>query len=147
MNNREIKFRAWDKIKNKMYHFNEFWLDSEYQSIAFSLDDKERKLQEGNYSLDFYQEDLSELMQFTGLHDKNGKEIYCGDIVKYDYGNPFKREIPNPQIREIIFKDGCFSLKDDDYYYNASYDTNLSKKNKNCEVIGNIYENPELLTK
>ncbi|KQL21763.1 hypothetical protein AN957_02890 [Cytobacillus solani] len=68
-------------------------------------------------------------MEFTGLKDKNGKEIYEGDIIAL----PYKRTFPELGLQNhtVIFKNGYFSCSD--------YNTYAS------EVIGNIYENPELL--
>ena len=83
------------------------------------------------------------LMQFTGLKDKNGKEIYEGDIVKY-----YKWE-DNYDIADIKFGDceinheyGCWG-----YYRNNKHKDILELgREKDYEVIGNIYENPELTT-
>ena len=76
-----------------------------------------------------------ELMQYTGLHDKNGKEIYEGDIVKLDEG-----------LNKIAFQSGCFTainILSFDGECNDSY--NLPEINDCSEIIGNIWDNPELL--
>jgi uncharacterized phage protein (TIGR01671 family) len=70
-----------------------------------------------------------ELMQFTGLHDKNGKEIYEGDILKTPYNNA-----------EVKFKDGQFGILKNNSRYGRDFTSCMS----NFEIIGNIYENPEL---
>ena len=69
--------------------------------------------------------------QFTGLHDKNGKEIYEGDIVCLT---------DRPKPVPVVFKEGCFYTPD----VGGNYRLGGWDKNR-IEVIGNIYENPELL--
>ena len=82
-----------------------------------------------------YQDQLNKFVfeQCTGLRDKNGKTIYEGDIVEtHDY---------TTEHSQIVFDKGCYVLKSKDV---AIYD-HLSSYEKQCEIIGNIHENPELL--
>lgn len=83
-----------------------------------------------------YKVDKDTLGQHTGLHDKNGKEIYEGDIVKY-------RDSRGQHIEKVIFDKGCFYAG---MHWGSS--TRIAPKLINTritEVIGNIYDNPELL--
>ena len=118
---REIKFRAWDNDKkcfilpeNLVYRLDGYLFDREFDVELHNI----------------------ELMQFTGLLDKNGKEIYEGDIVKgYGY------EVRNGyQIRpERIFIINDF-IKDTYRLLCITEGTG-----ETVEIIGNIYENPDLL--
>jgi uncharacterized phage protein (TIGR01671 family) len=83
------------------------------------------------------------ISQFTGLHDKNGKEIYEGDIL--DSSEKI------PMIFEVYFKNGGFRYGTKDRSVDISF-SNLSNNwldriLKRFHVIGNIYENPELISK
>lgn len=83
-----------------------------------------------------YKVDKDTVGQYTGLHDKNGKEIYEGDIVKY-------RDSRGQHIEKVIFDKGCFYAG---MHWGSS--TRVAPKLINpriTEVIGNIYDNPELL--
>ena len=117
--NREIKFRAWDKEKKAMECHDLTGLDSMENALSF-YDDIEKPL-----------------MQYTGLKDKNGVEIYEGDRVKHD-----SEDFADGEIKYMLC---CFSF----YGYHYGYKDNLQDILANCndklEVIGNIYENPELL--
>lgn len=117
---REIKFRAWDKDSNKMLP----WAMMVTGFLQGFLNKK--------YNV--------ELMQFIGLHDKNGKEIYEGDIVCLDNHDILKAE--------IIYEFNGFYFK----WINircANVRGRLTEPIFNniylWEIIGNIYENPELL--
>lgn len=72
-----------------------------------------------------------EIMQYTGLKDKNGKEIYEGDLLKLD-----------TTVGEVIFKDGSFQMILDE---SAGRSPLLQERTKRFEVTGNVYSNPELL--
>ena len=126
---REIKFRAYDTLTKKyMWPYPDgFCLFGEV--MMGDLIGQQFKKEEGERILR-YNDVLIE--QFTGLHDKNGKEIYEGDIVK-SIDSDFNR---------VIKWDGItpsFTMQRDDFkecvWYNEKY----------CEVIGNIHENSELL--
>lgn len=76
-----------------------------------------------------------ENIQYTGLKDKNEIEIYEGDIIKYDFNElNFRIEFVNAEFRARRFYENIEEL------YPCEFDYG-----KECEVIGNIYENPELL--
>lgn len=97
------------------------------------------------------------ISQFTGLYDENGKEIYEGDIVSFkdvgEEGYEYKEGYDFTNEATIIYQDGIFTLTDFGENENSYYSTNSSKeeiledilRNGSCEVIGNIYDNKELL--
>lgn len=113
---REIKFREWDG--RRMF--------ATPGLSTFEEDDGALRVR------DFSGKELP-LMQFTGLHDKSGKEIYEGDVVISDEAG-WKAQVVYKYNAFILWglnkKSGGFSLE-----------PNYEK----CEVIGNIYENSELL--
>ena len=124
---REIKFRAWDKdlrewIPNESIIINNGKPIAIMHHIGLSIEkalETKGKLINPNW----------ELMQYTGLKDKKGKEIYEGDIVKVYYGNiiaEFKRDGDGNEYSSM---------------YMLGYDTSLEEG----EIVGNIYENPELI--
>ena len=85
--------------------------------------------------------------QFTGLLDKNGKEIYEGDIIKHPYVDPIFRDLVEPKegdgvTSEVVFHDGAFVVKYDenDFIYLDAF-----TRHGYVEVIGNIHDTTELL--
>lgn len=135
---RKIKFRGWDREYEKMTYFDDE--DYEYSPpIVSRLDQVFKK--DSNYDdyEDFEYNDITdsvELMQFTGLHDKNGKEIYEGDILQIDVDKAW-----------VMWNDkyGYFQLVPiGDYYFDSDVIGQALEYTK-PEVIGNIYENKELL--
>ena len=139
---REKKFRCWDKEYEKMTCFD----DEDYQytpPLVFRLDQVFKK--DSNYDdyEDFEYNDITneiEIMQYTGLHDKNGKEIWEGDIVncKTKYGKA-KAIIKFINGKFVAYWDSKITHPKNGHHI-ACYDIN-----KKFEVIGNIYENRELL--
>jgi len=130
---RTIKFRAWDKERIRMLTGNNglyMYLCCGVIGWNFGYDYNDI----GSYD----KQDRFILMQFTGLLDKNGKEIYEGDIIDlFQFYRPhnFKR------YQSIIFINGAFIAEKSSFGWEGE---NLIDPTA-CSVIGNIYENPELL--
>ena len=107
---REIKFRAWDRKNVRMEYSGSrpsfgFWKWVDYDSST-------------------------PLMQYTGLKDKNGAEIFEGDIVRVG---------DKHQVTSVTFENGCY------YTIVGTSKYRLGGWKEHAEVIGNIYSNPELL--
>lgn len=135
---RDIKFRGWDSVNEVMLPVESINFREGYVS-----------LNEGDNSLTDTLE-MIELMQYTGLKDKNGKEIYEGDIVKLIPLNSERlKELGRKWYEHLKVEWGAYS--DGEYVTNVEtwmIDINpLSEEllDETVEVIGNIYENPELL--
>jgi len=117
---RQIKFRAWDKENKKMHKVN---------MIDFIEGEIFVEPQPKNKSRLWFEECKdSILMQYTGLKDKNGEEIYEGDIIKKEWDD---------EIEEVTWNEGYVEPFNFSYYEDP----------EGGEILGNIYENPELLDK
>lgn len=165
---REIKFRVWNDINDSMYDWE-----------AMLCEDLNRYFELG------FNDDNSPiiLMQYTGLKDKNGVEIYEGDIVQYKHrylSNSHKawdkgermsgleeKEPWDVEMSPVRYCDGAYQLTYPLYLYKCSSNreidgefhrvlTEMTRKEatywadtkeewRNFEVIGNIYENPDIL--
>ncbi|MDU2048647.1 MAG: YopX family protein [Clostridium perfringens] len=125
---REIKFRGWDSVNEVMLPVESINFREGYVS-----------LNEGDNSLTDTLE-MIELMQYTGLKDKNGKEIYEGDILSIKIYSGDKVIVEGKTVVE--FKDGCFGVI---WGHDKAFLSLNSFFKAKFEVIGNIYENPELL--
>lgn len=128
---REIKFRFWDGTTgNKcMAYTTEDGYITYSSGWKLSLDDA---IEENN-TTEGYDKPKS-LMQHTGLKDKHGVGIYEGDIVKTNFSNMF--------TGQIVYQEAEFLIK---YHSFAESLSKLKRNNWGLEIIGNIYENPELL--
>lgn len=138
---REIKFRCWDKDEKLMKEVN---------GINFPLSKSSGKdITSYNQKEDYYEWIYDyELMQYAGLKDKNGTEIYEGDIVR------IKNEMVD-WVGKVIFKDCKFCIEINTRYstFWNSFEKITKMQNMNAtitlhnsfEVIGNIYNNSNLL--
>ena len=140
--NREIKFRAWNKHNKKMYYKvmvgmwggKEVMDDENYTACMLYEYPNEHSNDNPKIGewLHFEPYDDIELMQYTGHKDKNGKEIYEGDIVKFfEYKVIDNITLPEEIVTINDIRVGCDTLRPSQY----------------MEIIGNIYENPEFLLK
>jgi hypothetical protein len=127
---REIKFRAWDKRRKKW--FNYFHMTSDGKWVVYDSEDGGKS---GVWEHDISEDYDLEIMQFTGLKDKTGSDIYEGDIVKSVY-----REGKLDQIAVVE----CELPVSWSWGKYGNINMALSY-NKDTEIIGNIYENADLL--
>lgn len=113
---RQIKFKVWDNQLNLFHKTNS------HNSIKL---DREFILQ---------QEEFLDYLQFTGLKDKNGKDIYMGDILEIESGNPM--------IVSWSDRFASFVLARKDWAFRHWFGESCNPED--CIIVGNIYENPEL---
>jgi uncharacterized phage protein (TIGR01671 family) len=136
---REIKFRAWVK-KEDIFHKK----DKDTMFTGFTFSDIENGHDEANVYCEngTWEEqkwDKAIIMQYTGLKDKNSKEIYEGDIVREPYGY---------DGIEWLYYVVAFGESDElrwGFYLNEYPAASTKDVFERMEIIGNLYESPELL--
>lgn len=130
---RSIKFRVWDQVGNEMIEPNDFYQNADIlpngDKTGCHLSDFFQVHSDGSVGKDH---EHIIFLQYTGLEDKNGKEIYEGDIVF------FEDKFSSVRYKaQVIFNRGRFCLN------TGTIPNDLMPEL--CEVIGNVYEHPHLL--
>lgn len=133
---RKIKFRGWDEHNKKLFIVTEI----KWDNFGNLLSASDALYSNGYYSPGFNYSNI--LSQYTGFKDINNKEIYEGDIIEYE------RFLNN---KSRISKVEWACLEDMETIYHEKYCEYIVGKDTlvdvctNCKIIGNIFENPELL--
>lgn len=131
---REIKFRAWDETKKLMLTVTDIaWDYRDGKGLAEIMCINPSGCEYDPFE---YRPEHVKLLQFTGLKDCEGREIYEGDIIKLDRTDCIEIGIKLHVDKVRRSETGGYHVDD-----KCLYKCRLKK----CEVIGNIYENPELL--
>ena len=125
---REIKFRAW--VKDRKAIFEVVLINYVTKKVTYLLERVGHLLSIRDAK--FYD---VELMQYTGLKDKNNKEIYEGDILFESFGERYYK---------VVFENGGFRAEFKGDFDEHSFDL-IDVVAQGCEIVGNIYENPELM--
>lgn len=124
------KFRVWDKKTKSMWNIERWHVEDEY----FDLIEPNKSVADPNANRVWRKQSDVTVMQSTLLHDKNGVDIFEGDIV-----SRIGVEVSNDRV--VVFYDGSYlaqSIKN-------GYCKFLDDVRFEMEVIGNVHENPELL--
>lgn len=140
---REIEFRGktkdggpkWAKVSPVRWLYGNLQVPS-VEGVGYYMWDK---IDGSLYQVEVYPETIG---QFTGLYDKNGKKIYEGDIISFDYG---VGEPVSEDLIEVRFVRGVFA-----FLWNGDLDDECpvsSPTHEWANVVGNIHDNPEMLKK
>ena len=124
---REIKFRIW--VKDRKAIFEVISIDYVTKKVTYLLERTGHLL---NIRHDKFND--VELMQYTGIKDKDNKEIYEGDILFESFGERYYK---------VVFENGSFRAEFKGDFEEYSFDL-IDVVAQGCEIVGNIYENPEL---
>ena len=120
------KFRAWDRLTGKMFPVG--IIDCSIQAVY---------IEEPNGLDSCRNFDEIELMQSTGLKDENGREIYEGDVLQTHDG----------ELSKVVWNKylGCWEVEFLSEIVDLSEGADVKSNRSDCEIVGNIYENPEFL--
>jgi len=125
---REIKFRAW--VKDRKAIFEVISIDYVSKKVTYIVERTGHLL---NIRHDKFND--VELMQYTGIKDKDNKKIYEGDILFESFGEKYYK---------VIFENGGFRAEFEGDFDEYSFDL-IDVVAQGCEIVGNIYENSELI--
>lgn len=155
--NREIKFRGKQTVTGKWIYgdlsFATYFLKDEMKPFILNPID----VRECGYNTYHYEVISETIGQYTGLKDKNGKEIYEGDIVEFldtgEEGYEYKEGYDFNNIASIVWENGRFELDNIydnnsavlEFMNNESHEEFIDELMSDCQIIGNVFENSELL--
>lgn len=138
---KELKFRAFHKPSKKMFGVG--MIDFVKKLIVGIIPSTNERL------INYYDLNKCELMQFTGLTDCEGKDIFEGDIVEVEFDDYYSNDFFTIDegsifIGKIIFESFGYYIEFDDTYMSIN---DINTFNIKIKILGNIHQNPELLEK